>query len=226
MLLAVAPPEEGSALDVAVRLDPAVPGPDAVATAQAFYGRNGRGFMLYTRGEADADLAHAATAAGLVQLVRQPQMVCAQAPEPAVSAVAIERVGSTDGVVAFRDTLVDAYADAGLSRAEAAWRFRDPAAWLTQDLHLFTARDADRTLAVAVTFVAAGTAGVYLVGTAPAARGRGIGTAIAAAATRAGFDAGASQVSLQSTALAEALYRRLGYHGVYLYRGFYGSAAG
>ncbi|RNM13660.1 GNAT family N-acetyltransferase [Nocardioides pocheonensis] len=58
------------------------------------------------------------------------------------------------------------------------------------------------------------TAAVYFVNTDPGWRGRGVGTAMTAAALRAAADAGAKDAILDASALGHSLYQRLGFTSV------------
>jgi GNAT superfamily N-acetyltransferase len=62
-----------------------------------------------------------------------------------------------------------------------------------------------------MTVVTHGVAGIYWVGTTPAARGRGLAELCARAADNAGFDLGARITSLQASVMGEPVYRRMGY---------------
>ena len=69
-----------------------------------------------------------------------------------------------------------------------------------------------------MTIVSHGVAGIYWVGSLAAARGRGLGRAVTAAATNAGFDLGADFASLQASPMGEPIYRAMGYETIYDYR--------
>ena len=69
-----------------------------------------------------------------------------------------------------------------------------------------------------MTIVNHGVAGIYWVGSLAEARGRGVGRAITAAATNAGFDLGAEFASLQASPMGEPVYRAMGYETIYDYR--------
>jgi ribosomal protein S18 acetylase RimI-like enzyme len=56
-----------------------------------------------------------------------------------------------------------------------------------------------------------GVAGIYWVGTMPAARGKGLAELCTRAAGNAGFDMGARVASLQASVMGEPVYRRMGY---------------
>ena len=223
VLMVAGPPGPQSAIDIAARLDP---GADVVGTTTAFYGERGRCFMLYVRGDTESDVAAAAEAAGFVPLLREPQMECTVRPldVEAPPGVTVDRVDDATGIRQFAQVMAEGYADAGLSRAEAAMRFAHPERWLEPHLHLFVATLDGEPVCSGLTFVGSRAAGAYLLATVPAARARGIGRAVITRMTQAGFDAGAPLVVLQSSRQGEALYRRLGYRGVFLYRGFFWNA--
>jgi ribosomal protein S18 acetylase RimI-like enzyme len=69
-----------------------------------------------------------------------------------------------------------------------------------------------RATAAAATW--AGTAAVFFVNTDPGWRGRGIGTAMTAAALRAAVAAGADRACLDASALGLSIYQRLGFTSV------------
>ena len=60
-----------------------------------------------------------------------------------------------------------------------------------------------------------GIAGVYAVGTAKEARGRGLADLVTRKVTNFGFDGGAPYVTLQATSMGEPIYRRMGYREIY-----------
>jgi ribosomal protein S18 acetylase RimI-like enzyme len=60
--------------------------------------------------------------------------------------------------------------------------------------------------------------GVYNIATHPAARGRGVGTAVTAAAVEAGRSWGCDRVVLQASPMGESLYRKMGFRTVVTYR--------
>jgi len=226
VLMVAGPPGPQSAIDIAARLDADADAADVIATTTAFYGERGRCFMLYAREDTEADVARAAEAAGLVPLLREPQMECTERPPDAEPppGVEIHRVSESIGVERFAGIMSEGYADAGLSRAEAAMRFAHPERWLEPHLHLFVATLDGEPVCSGLTFLGTQVAGTYLLSTVPDARGRGIGRAVITRMTQAGFDAGAPLVVLQSSWQGEALYRRLGYRGVFLSRGFFWNA--
>ncbi|MFI7347314.1 GNAT family N-acetyltransferase [Streptomyces sp. NPDC049936] len=83
----------------------------------------------------------------------------------------------------------------------------------------FEARDGDRIVGTSALLDRRGVAGVYIVSTAEPYRGRGLGTALTAAALLVGRERGLDRGTLQ-TATAAALYARMGFRAVAEYRMF------
>ena len=69
-----------------------------------------------------------------------------------------------------------------------------------------------------MTIVSHGVAGIYWVGSLEQARGKGLGRAITAAATNAGFDLGAEIASLQASPMGKPIYEAMGYETIFSYR--------
>jgi predicted GNAT family acetyltransferase len=62
-----------------------------------------------------------------------------------------------------------------------------------------------------------GIAGVYAVGTAEEARGRGLAELVTRTVTNLAFDLGAPAVTLQASPMGEPIYARMGYRELYRY---------
>jgi predicted acetyltransferase len=71
-----------------------------------------------------------------------------------------------------------------------------------------------------MTIVSHGVAGIYWVGSLEQARGKGLGRAVTAAATNAGFELGAEIASLQASPMGKPIYEAMGYETVFDYRLF------
>jgi len=82
----------------------------------------------------------------------------------------------------------------------------------------FIAYQDEEPVAIAMTIVSHGVAGVYWVGSVEATRGHGLGRAVTAAATNAGLDLGADVASLQASPMGESLYAAMGYETICSYR--------
>ena len=96
--------------------------------------------------------------------------------------------------------------------------YDDHSGLLAENAVALLAYEGSEPLAIAMTIVTDGVAGIYWVGTTEAARGRGLGRALTAAAVDAGFDLGADLASLQASPMGEPIYRAMGFETIYDYR--------
>jgi ribosomal protein S18 acetylase RimI-like enzyme len=78
-------------------------------------------------------------------------------------------------------------------------------------LHVVVARHEGRSVTTALAYDQEGDCGIFNVGTLPAARRRGLGTAVTALQLYRARDRGCTTASIQSTQMAEGLYARLGF---------------
>ncbi len=77
--------------------------------------------------------------------------------------------------------------------------------------HFYVARHEGENAAMLMAFDHDGDCGIYMVGTLPAARRRGLATALSANAVAEARERGCTTVSLQSTEMAEGVYTRVGF---------------
>ncbi len=77
--------------------------------------------------------------------------------------------------------------------------------------HFYVARCNGEAAATLMAFDDVGDCGLYMVGTVPAARRRGLATALSAHAVAAARERGCATASLQSTAMAEGVYASIGF---------------
>jgi GNAT superfamily N-acetyltransferase len=77
--------------------------------------------------------------------------------------------------------------------------------------HFYASRWGGDDVATLMAFDHDGDCGIYMVGTVPAARRRGIAAALSAHAVEAARERGCATVSLQATAMAEGVYARVGF---------------
>jgi ribosomal protein S18 acetylase RimI-like enzyme len=96
--------------------------------------------------------------------------------------------------------------------------YDDPAGLMADNAVAFLAYRGAEPVAIAMTIVNNGVAGIYWVGTTESARGRGLGRTLTAAAVNAGFDLGAELASLQASPMGEPIYRAMGFEKVFDYR--------
>jgi predicted GNAT family acetyltransferase len=78
----------------------------------------------------------------------------------------------------------------------------------------YLARLGERDVSTAIGYSMDGTVGIFNVATPPEFRGRGYGATITAYAARDGFGHGADLAWLQSSAMGESVYLRLGFREV------------
>ena len=77
--------------------------------------------------------------------------------------------------------------------------------------HFYVARHNGEDAAMLMAFDHDGDCGIYMVGTQPAARRRGLATALSAHAIERARERGCTSASLQSTEMAEGVYARVGF---------------
>jgi GNAT superfamily N-acetyltransferase len=194
-----------------------------LSRAREFFGGLGRGFTVWARGGAaeDRELILAAEAAGLESVYAMPEMILTErVEEPALAdGVAIRPLAGAEDAEAYWRIAAAAYADIGFPpEVFSFYEGLEALAAPGSDALAFLADLDGAPVAIAMTIVNHGVAGIYWVGNLAKARGRGIGRAVTAAATNAGFDLGADLASLQASPMGEPVYRAMGYETIYEYR--------
>ncbi len=197
----------------ALRIDPAVAAADVLERAREFFNRRRRGFTLALRARHDADLDAAAQNAGLSFLGETPCMLTCDLPAqvPLPEGLRIERLRELRHVEDAAAINAEAYRAIKLPSAEALLFFGRPQELLSPRIIGFVAYEGDKPVSTALTVLSGPSAGVYWVGTIESARGRGLGRLCTSLATRAGFDSGASVLTLQASPFGAPIYRRMGY---------------
>jgi GNAT superfamily N-acetyltransferase len=192
---------------------------DVVERARRFFAARGRGFSLIGRAHADTGLLAAARAAGLQPMGEMPAMVLEHRLAAAVPPAGIDlrRVRTAAEVAAFAAVAGAAYATMGMPPDVAPAAFSRPQALVAPHIAAFIAWRDGAPLSCAMTIVSHGVAGIYWVGTAPGARGRGLAELCTRAAGNAGFDLGARVASLQASPMGAPVYRRMGYREITRY---------
>jgi GNAT superfamily N-acetyltransferase len=198
-------------------LDPAM----LLERAQAFFGERGRRFSLWVRGGApeDDNLIAAAEAAGLKQVHAMPEMTlwCRAQERDLPDGVELRRLSGGAEAEDYWCVAKAAYATNGFPPEIFAF-YEDHAGLLADNVAAFLAYMDGVPVSIAMTIVSHGVAGIYWVGSVEEARGKGLGGALTAAATNAGFDLGAEFASLQASPMGEPIYRAMGYETIYEYR--------
>jgi hypothetical protein len=197
----------------AMRTGSGPPAAVVLERARAFFARRGRGYTVCVRAHADTDLREAGERAGLTPIGDGPGMVLDRRlpdvmPPPGVE---LRRVSSDDDVAAFGRIMGEAYATYGMPATVGPASFPHRDVLVAPHIATFLAVLEGEPVAGAMVVVTHGVAGVYWVGTVPAARGRGLAELCTRAAGNAGFDQGARLAALQASVMGEPLYRRMGY---------------
>lgn len=198
-------------------LDPA----ELIERARAFFDPLGRGFSLWVRGEEpeDESLAATAEACGMKRIYAMPEMLLHQRPEERdlPDGVRLRRVESDEDAVQYWRIAKASYESIGFP-PEVFGHYTDAAGLWAENAVAFLAELDGEPAAIAMTLVSHGVAGIFWVGTLEAARGKGVGRAITAAATNAGFELGADLASLQASPMGESIYAAMGYERIHDYR--------
>ncbi len=207
--------------NAAFRIDDAVEPAELLRRAHDFFGGLGRGFTVWARGEApeDRDLVAAAGQAGLEPIFEMPEMVLAGRVEegPLPDGVEVRRLSNGADAADFWRVASAAYASVGFPPEVFAY-YDDHAGLLADNAVALIAYQGGEPIAIAMTIVSHGVAGIYWVGSIERARGQGLGRALTAAVTNAGFDLGAEFASLQASPMGEPIYSAMGYETIYDYR--------
>jgi ribosomal protein S18 acetylase RimI-like enzyme len=189
--------------------------PEAVlARARAFFDARARGFSVFVRAHADADLRAACEAERLHLNGESPGMVVdgrlPEGPGPGAG-VTVEEVASAAGVRDFAQVMAEAYATYGMPPDVAPAVLPHLGVLRAPHIGSVLVRSDGVPAAGAMVIVTHGVAGVYWVGTVPAARGRGLAELATRRATNLGFDRGARLGALQASVMGEPVYRRMGW---------------
>ena len=201
-----------------IRLDREVPAADVLARAREFFAADGRAFTLWVRGEPDADLEAAATAAKMLRMSETPTpwMVLRRRLSDAApqSGVEVEIARDASQLADVVRVCQAAWAPVGLPPAETGSLLARPEAMLAPHLVWAVARLDGRPVASAMVLCSHGVAGVYWVSTVPDARRRGLAERVTLAVGNAGFDLGMRVAALQASVMGFPVYVRMGYETV------------
>jgi GNAT superfamily N-acetyltransferase len=205
-----------------MRSDDGVPPEEVFRRADAFFGPRRRGFALWIRGDADADLEAAARAAGLwprPPAEGNPGLVVDH-PPPAGGRpdLDVRAVADEVGRRHFLRIVGDAYGMDGAPTelVEAVMFSLESLAAPT--VTVFLGYHEGVPVSGCMVFLDEGVAGLYWAATLPQARGRGLGTACFLAAWDAGFRAGATYAAAMGSAMGAPLWVGLGFEVVTRYR--------
>ncbi len=209
----------------AMRLDRSLDPDEVLARAAAFF--SGRpGYCVWIAAHADADLERSALRRGYASIspLGAPRLALDHPLDGGVVPpdVTLDEVTDDDGRLDYLAVTVDAYADSFLPRDAAEAQLASLAAVRGPDVRAVVARRGGRPVATAMVVASGAVAGIQLVGTIPAARGRGLGELCTRWAVAAGFELGARAIVLEASEAGEPLYLRLGFVEVSRYRWCFG----
>jgi GNAT superfamily N-acetyltransferase len=209
--------------NAAFRKDDSVDASEFVSRARDFFAARGRGFSVWIRGEEpeDRELAVATSEAGFQLVYEMPEMVLGSPVEESdlpkgAELRQLSEVGQADD---YWKVAAASYASIGFP-PEVFAGYSDHAGLRAGDVAALIAYLDGEPVSIAMTIVSHGVAGIYWVGSLEQARGKGLGRAVTAAATNAGFKLGAEVASLQASPMGKAIYEAMGYETVFDYRLF------
>jgi GNAT superfamily N-acetyltransferase len=213
----------------AIRLDRSLAPEIVLSRARAFFAGRSPGYCVWIAAHADADLERDAVAAGhaSISATGAPRLALDHPIGPAVPGpgVTLDEVTDDDGRLDYLAVTVDAYADSFLPRDAAEAQLSTMRALRGPDVRAVVAREHGRPVGTAMVVASGAVAGIQLVGTVPAARGRGHGELCTRWAVAAGFELGADAIVLEASDAGEPLYLRLGFVEVSRYRWCFGPPA-
>lgn len=175
----------------------------------------GTPFSITVREERTPAVEAAAVGLGFAPTQRMPGMVVTPDELNAVDApdLRVIRVETADGLA---EALAVAAAGFGVPAELIAAAYALEVSEL-EGVAYYVARAGERDVATAMGFTIGDATAIFSVATVPEARGKGYGAAVTLAAVRDGFAAGARFAALQSSAMGERVYARLGFREVVKY---------
>jgi GNAT superfamily N-acetyltransferase len=207
--------------NAAFRADDDLDSSEFLARASDFFAERERGFSVWIRGDQpeDEDLAAAVDAANLELVYAMPEMVLGARIEqpPLPPGAELREVTRPEQAAEYWQIAAASYISLGFP-PEVFGGYSNHAGLLAENVAAFIAYRDDEPVSIAMTILSHGVAGIYWVGSLEQARGKGLGRAVTAAATNAGFELGADVASLQASPMGKPIYEAMGYEAVFDYR--------
>lgn len=209
--------------NAAFRSNDSVDASEFISRAKDFFDTRGRGFSVWIRGDQpeDQDLTAAASEAGLQLVYAMPEMVLGSAvEEPRLpDGAELRQLSEAEQADDYWKVAAASYTSNGFP-PEVFAGYSKHDGLLAQNVAAFIAYLDDEPVSIAMTIVSHGVAGIYWVGSLERVRGKGLGRAVTAAATNAGFELGAEVTSLQASPMGKPIYEAMGYGTLFDYRLF------
>lgn len=209
--------------NAAFRGDDSVDAGELISKAKKFFAARGRGFSVWIRGDQpeDHDLTSAAPEAGLQLVYEMPEMVLGSPVEelPLPDGVELRQLSEAGQADDYWKVAAASYTSIGFP-PEVFGGYSNHTGLLAENVAAFIAYLDGVPVSIAMAIVSHGVAGIYWVGSLEQARGKGLGRAVTAAATNAGFELGADVASLQASPMGKPIYEAMGYETAFDYRLF------
>ncbi len=214
LLLAAQTRFPGPYLNCLIRTDPNTPAQQVLAYARDFFGSLDRGFVLFVRAGQDHDLDSVCQANNLILLADTPCMTIEesfQSIDPPDN-IRVEKFKDERHVQDAISVNSEAFQLMGITPKIIGKIYGNPSRFLASaNVMGYVLYAEDKPVATASTIFSGNGAGIYWVGTIPEAQRSGLGNLCTRLATNAGFQNGASVVTLQASPYGEPIYLRLGY---------------
>jgi len=229
VLFAGGHPYPGAFCNGMVRLDRTMPAEEAIARATTFFAPKHRGFVVWTRSEADDDLADYAQSHGWFERPPEagmPLVVRDRDIENGGGQRVPEAITTTSQAERYLAVVAAAYGMEGAPPSLLQAIFFTPRSALADGAIAVLLEHEGREAAGAMAVIGDGVACALWAATAPWARGGGLGPVCMRAVTHAAFASGARLVFAQSSQMGLPHWRRLGFERIGTYRRFLARVAG
>jgi hypothetical protein len=215
LLVAGTHPNPGPYRNCAIRLDDRLPAADVLQRAGAFFGARKRGYVLWVRKHADADLDRLCRTRGMRLLEEDglPELYSPRRPELAEPPpdVRLARVETEEERLDFLRINAEGWGMEGMSIELAARTFFHPDSIAAPNVAAIMAYVDGRPASGAMAIVTNGSVGGYWGATSPWARRRGLADLCVRKMFNAGFDLGAVRAVCQASGSGEGIWLRMGF---------------